>query len=383
MSSWPLQDPFLVSEQARIYRDWLSQREGCGILLFSLLSQSSQFSSAYQSLLDHVDGAVRLESDQGILVWGADFWSSPSGTVASRRFHAHIESNGTLTLSEPPENPTTGAIPVLDDQNFVFTTDATLTGLAEHDKANWSFSDNLVGLLHAARNAKGATIILTYDRNTVLRELAESAHTLRVALGRHVKIVVRERDASLRYGNELLLLRLGVNLIINREVPISRVPLTLESLQGQSFTRNVTIDFEAALASVMQSQALGYLQPHLFVGEAKEIIARHRALGVPFALVRLHYPPNMAEEEAIKRFPMTRAGDFMTATHSSLWIFLSSCPQSSLLPTLRRFGGESVENDFPDIEFYVQQTEVETQLDQLEHEAAQGGSESTSPMPAH
>jgi len=108
-----LQDPFIAAEQIRCYREWVRERDGCGLLIFTLLGSNSQFSSTYQSLLDHVDGAVRLESGKEQLEWIVDFWASPTGVVASRALRARIESNGVLSISEATAERTTSMVNVV------------------------------------------------------------------------------------------------------------------------------------------------------------------------------------------------------------------------------------------------------------------------------
>ena len=320
----------------------------------------TQSATAYQALLNHLDGAVRLESGLDHFDWVIDFWRSPSGMVAFRTLAGHIDANGTLTLSEPQHQ-------AMGDENDVFSTDSTLASIAKESAGKWTFADNLVGLLHAARHATNATVILSYGQGSELRQLAQTAHTLRVTLGKRIRIVVRELDASLRYQGELLLLRLGVNMVIHRDVPLSRLPIALESLKGQVFDRGINVDFDAALASVIPTQAVGYLEPALFIHEVAELVGRSKTLGVPYALVRLILPAEMPVEAAVGGIKLCRPGDILTATPDYLLLFLSACPQSDLLPTLQRVAGAAIEEAFPDIDFAVQETDLNNLIAQLEY----------------
>lgn len=360
-----LQDPAQVAEQARIYREWINQRGGCGLLVLSMSPSSAQFAAAYQALLNHLDGAVHLESGEDNFEWVVDFWRSPSGMVAFRTLAGRVDAKGTLSVSEQAmRTDTTHSKP--GDVNDVFSMDSTLAGIAKQHSGKWTFSDNLVGLLHAARHASAATIVLSYGHGTELRQLAQAAHTLRVTLGKRIRIVVRELDASLRYQGELLLLRLGVNMIIHRDVPVSRLPISLESLKGQVFDRDIDVDFETALASVVPTQATGYLPPRLFIHEVAELVGRSKTLGVPYAMVRLKLPEGVSADASIGRFKLCRNGDIMTATADYLLLYLNACLQSNLLPTLRRIAGPTIEEDFPAIDFAVQEEDLANLIAQLE-----------------
>ncbi len=371
-----LQDAFVVAEQARAYREWIRQRGGCGLMLFSLLSQSSQFAGAYQALLDHLDGALRLESGrEQHLTWTVDFWGSPTGMVASRSLGARIEPDGSLSVfeereaahKEPEWSPAEAA-----DEDDVFSMDSSLAGIAHQSKGKWTFCDSLVGLLHAARSTTAATIVLVYDRDTEFRQLAQAIHTLRVNLGKRVRIVVRELNASLRYQNELLLIHFGASMIIHREVPVARLLLLLQSLKGQIFNRDIEVDFDAALASVTPSRASGYLQPQAFCHEVSEIMASSKSLNIPYAMARIRTPANLAPEQVVDRFKLTRGGDLITVLSGDVLVFLSACPESSLLATLRRVAGESFEDDFPNLEFAINEAEVNNLIAQLERSLERG-----------
>lgn len=368
-----LQDPFIAAEQIRVYREWVRDKEGCGLLVFSLLGASSQFAGTYQALLDHVDGAVRLESGKEQLEWIVDFWASPSGVVASRAMRARIESNGVLAIQAGPSDKTianmqaagTPLPAAAQDEKDVFFMDSTLTGISKTADGKWTFCDNLVGLMHASRNAVAASAILIFDRNTDLRQLAQAVHTLRTGLGKQVKIIIRELDASLRYQNELLLLRLGASLIIHRDVPVARLQLAIQSLTGQSFSRDVDVNFEHALASVSTTHACGYVPAPAFFQQASDIVERSRALSIPYALVRAKMPAGQTPEQSVTRFKLTRNGDMVTATTDEVMLFLSAVPQASLLPTLKRVAGESFENDYKDVRFAVQEAGVLAELNEL------------------
>jgi cellulose biosynthesis protein BcsE len=367
-----LQDPFIAAEQIRAYRDYIREKDSCGLLVFTLLGANSQFAGTYQALLDHVDGAVRLESGKEQLEWIVDFWASPAGVVASRAHPARIEANGVLAISEVTTAKTPGAsadstslraLQNAKDEKDVFFMDSTLVGISKTvGEGKWTFCDNLVTLMHASREAVAASAILVFDRSTDLRQLAQAVHTLRTGRGRNIKIIIRELDASLRYQNELLLLRLGASLIIHRDVPVARLQLAIQSLAGQVFSRDVDVNFDTALASVATPHASGYLPPPQYCQQAADIVERGKPLAIPYALIRAKPPAGMSVEQAVQRFKLTRNGDMVTATADEVILFLSACPQASLLPTLKRVGGDSFQNDFKDVRFSVQEQAVKAEL---------------------
>jgi hypothetical protein len=64
----------------------------------------------------------------------------------------------------------------------------------------------------------------------------------------------------------------------------------------------------------------------------------------------------------VSRFKLTRNGDMATATADEILLFLSACPQASLLPTLKRVAGDSFESDYRDVRFAVAEAGVKAEL---------------------
>jgi cellulose biosynthesis protein BcsE len=248
-------------------------------------------------------------------------------------------------------------------------------------KGKWQRVDTLVGMLHATRNMRTVTCILMFQQGSVLRQLAETVHTLRQSLGRYASIVVQEKDASLRYQNEALLLKLGLNLVINRDVPVSRLPLLFGSLKGQVFTRDVDINFEAALGSVLPSRASGYLIAQRFVREVEVVLERSETLDIPCAMVVGRPKSNIPMIDLVTNNGINRPGDLFSTDTENFFVFLSACPQTVLLPTLARLFRMPVDDVFGDVRFVVNREEMQAEMAALlrasEHETLPDFSEIT------
>ncbi len=74
-------------------------------------------------------------------------------------------------------------------------------------------------------------------QNNQIEGLARHIHTLRRQRGSALKIIVREKNASLRATDERLLLGCGANMVIPWNAPLSRCLTLIESVQGQQFNR--------------------------------------------------------------------------------------------------------------------------------------------------
>ncbi len=373
-----LHDIALAIDQVDVLRRWcLTQRV---TLLLVFLRAAEVHISTLNALMDNMTGIARLGGNKDGLELTFDYWQSPEGTVAARSFQLVTLDSGLYEATAnaaPPEKNT-------DRDRFVepdypvdagldfFYMDPDLGSLAKQMTGVWRHVDTLVGMMHATRNKRAATCILTYQRDTNLRQLAEAVHTLRLSLGKHARIVVQEKEASLRYQNEALLLSLGVNLVVNRDVPSSRLPLMLDSLVGQIFARDVDINFEAALTSVLPTQLRGYLPPLRFLREVTAILSRGETLNIPCAMIRGKPGPGVEIAHILASSGLSRPGDLITADGEYCFLFLNACPQAVMLVTIDRILGKSTDALFEDVRFMVKREEIQTVLDALAHDAAKG-----------
>lgn len=363
-----LHDISLALDQIEVLSKWLAKRDVTALLVFTRLTP--EHANTINAMMDNLTGIARLGGEKNGLEISFDYWQSPEGAVAARRFPLQALASGLYEVApvvaaassgQRSTDPISNVIP--DDTELrVFYMDPDLGSLARQSAGVWQPVDTLVGMLHATRASRSATIILSFQSETRLRELAETVHTLRLGLGRNAHIVVQEKSASLRFQNEALLLRLGVNLIIHRDVPSSRLTLLLDSLRGQIFNRDVDINFEAALASVTPTRMRGYLRPLRFVREVDLILDRAVTLNIPCALIVAIPHPGQPLAEVLHRISLSRPGDLTSADHDQIYIFFNACQQSVLLSTLERILGASVDSVFSNIRFLVRREDIQPEL---------------------
>ena len=369
-----LHDVVMASGQIAALRDWCAGKEVTMLLVFSRCTEAHV--ETLNALMDHMTGLARLGADAEGLTLHFDYWQSDEGAIAARSFQLEPQGRGLyrasvkLSPTVSQESARNAAepghpLPAPPETPAYYYMDPDLGSLARQMAGNWRHVDTLVGMLHATRNAPYAVCILSFGRDTSVRQLAETAHTLRTTLGRHAKIIVQEKEASLRYQNEALLLRLGVNLVVNRNVTASRLPLLIESLSSQVFARDVEINFEAALASVLPTRLRGYLQPKAFAREAKTMLDQGDTLNIPSALI-IGAPINgLTIEAVIASCGLSRPGDLVTGDTDRCYLFLNGCPESVMLSTLDRIFAQPANEILADVQFLVQRDAVSAELQSL------------------
>lgn len=374
-----LHDIALSLEQIDVLGKWLARRNVTALLVFLRITESH--AGTLNALMDHLHGIMRIGGDEAGLRLTFDYWQSSEGTVAARHFQlvtldtnlyeatakssaiesVAIDNSPHQDLPSPPESAPS-----------YFYMDPDLGSLAPSMQGEWIFVDTLVGMMHATRNHRRAIAIFCYHQDSNLRQLAEAIHTLRINLGKYAQIIVQEKNASLRYQNEALLLRLGTNLVIHRDVQPARMPLMIDSMAGQVFNRDVDINFEAALASVSPTSLRGYQPPVRFVREVSTLIERAGTLNLPYALVVGTPIQGMEMLETLKALRVTRAGDLFSADNSHCYVFLNACQQAVVLATMERLLGGALSTLLTDVRFLVAWDTIQHELDALSHNAEVG-----------
>jgi Cellulose biosynthesis GIL len=129
----------------------------------------------------------------------------------------------------------------------------------------------------------------------------------------------------LRHQYELLVLTLGANLVLGRDLPFSRMQSLLQSLQGQLHTRAVAPDYRGALSAALSDDVRGYLRVDAFCERVHTVLERSAVLQLPHVLVKLTLPAQCAHVEVLPHCVPRRTGDVFTADAGHLYVFLFAC----------------------------------------------------------
>jgi len=241
-----LEDVGLAGGRVGVLGRWAGAQGMPVVLVCTRLAAVSGGAACLNGLMDSLRGMARLGGHNDGLNLRFEYWQSPSGTVAAKDFALSIMENGWYRV-QPTAPQASGLIKpdaalrdASQDQshNFYYL-DNDLDTLSQMVPGQWVRTESVMTILREAMGSPTPTVLLCFKPGQSLRALAESVHALRLSLGRRARLVVVERGMSLRYANEVLLLRLGANLILHRDMTEARMLLMLESLQGQIFSRDL------------------------------------------------------------------------------------------------------------------------------------------------
>jgi cellulose biosynthesis protein BcsE len=272
-------------------------------------------------------GVARMEHTHGELLWHVDFWRSDRTLVTGEVRSLRFTENGRLSVA--PDTPS-GALARGDtllarDELRVVVSRAVVRGHEAWVPSHWEVLADQTAVLAACADAQAATVVLDYAGGAQLDALCAAVHALRRQAGRALKIVIVERGEVLRHQYELLVLSLGANLVLGRDLPFSRMQSLLQSLQGQLHTRPVAADYRGALSAALSDDVLGYLPAGAFCERVRTVLKRSAVLQLPHVLVKLTLLPQCAHVDALRHCVPRRAGDVFTADASHLYVFLFAC----------------------------------------------------------
>lgn len=310
-------------------------------------------------------GMARMGRTHGELLWHVDFWRTGRALATGETRALRFTDDGRLSVApEVVDVQAQAALRLARDESRVVATHGVVAR-ESWVPTEWDIVEDQQAAVAACAGAQAATVLLDYRDRSTLEALCAAVHTLRRECGRALKIVVVERREALRHQYELLLLSLGANLIIGRELPFSRVQSLLRSLQGQLDTRPVALDYQAALAAALTDDVRGYLPVPAFCERIEAVLARGAVLDLPHVLAKIALLPNVSHVEALKQCAPRRAGDVVTADAAHLYVFLFACRLPDADVALAHIFTTAVEH-LSDRVVYLAEASIEREVKALE-----------------
>ncbi|MGF6656396.1 cellulose biosynthesis protein BcsE [Paraburkholderia youngii] len=312
-------------------------------------------------------GVARMEHTHGELLWHADFWRADRTLVTGEVRSLRFTDSGHLSVAPDAlaSSVVRGERLLARDEQRVVVSRAVVRGHEAWLPPHWEVCADQAAVLSACAHAQAATVVLDYAGGAQLDALCATVHALRRQAGRALKIVVVERGEVLRHQYELLVLTLGANLVLGRDLPFSRMQSLLQSLQGQLHTRPVAADYRSALSAALSDDVRGYLPAGAFCERVRLVLARSGVLQLPHVLVKLTLLPQCAHVDALKHCVPRRAGDVLTVDASHLYVFLFACRLADADAALARIIDVPVEQ-LADSLVHLAEQSIGAELDALD-----------------
>lgn len=363
-----LQDMHFATKQLKILKDWLQARDITATFVFAKLNSTETHD--IHLLSEDLAGLCRITSGAKGLEARFLHWQSPDGAISHKNYGLEETASGfyraTLTAQALNESET-GTVEVdtqttQDVTPLFISLDPSVKAALDSGAIKWQFLDSPLSLFHAVRGSVTPSIVLRFGQDTLIRQLAETVHTLRTVVGRGAKIIIHEDAFSLRFSYESLLMRLGANFIMHRDVPPWRLLRVVDSLEGTRFDRAVDVDFGALVGGAFPSEQSGLLSVDSLVLEIESIFLKTKLNNLPKAFLTGLVVPSRNAEDILSQVHMDREGDLFAFEGQTIYIFLSACPPSHVTETIERKLKDSLDTIFTSSNIWTDQAEIQEQL---------------------
>nr|WP_277625643.1 cellulose biosynthesis protein BcsE [Burkholderia stabilis] len=335
--SWD--DPVALAEEAHALADWCRTRR---IALVLLLDPEAARAGA-DALTDDpplvrdanrtprsgfhgiCSGVAQLQRTHGELLWIVDFWRAGDTLTAGEVRPLRFAPGGRLSASvDGGATEPANRMKLASDEDRVVVSRAVLDG-TNRVPGDWEIVDDNAAVVAACVHAQAATAVLAFRSHAQLEALCADVHALRRQCGGALKIAIVERGEVLRQQFEMLVLSVGANRVVARDLPVSRMQAAVHALRGQLYARPVAPDYRAALAAALGDSVLGYLPVGAFCLRIRAVLDRGAVLALPHTLAKITLLPGVSHVDALRHCRPRRAGDVVTADAGHLYVFLFAC----------------------------------------------------------
>jgi len=329
--SWD--DPLALHREVELLARWCSRRHVAMVLILaSRLTRKEQATArsheALHAFHQRFSGVARLERSAGELRWHADVWRAGEALVANEDCPLRFDTAGHLVALRNPADSagcaTAQATLLLQDERRLIASSALISGEG-WVPPDWEIQPDNDAVYAASASAQAATIVFTFGANARLDDLCAMIHTLRRSGGGSLKIVTAACSETMGLQHELLLLAVGADLVLERDLPFTRVLSALQSLQGQFHTRPTVEDWRGALAAAQPDAGAGYLPVPRFCEHIEAALQRSRPLLLPHVLAELSLRPDVAHLDALRACRLRQPGQFVTVFSTQVYVFLFAC----------------------------------------------------------
>lgn len=342
-------DAGLARSIALALQEWVDAHFHTLIVTFGTSAADALAEPGMTRVAELFAGFASLRHLQGADVLDVSHWFGPLGAMAHASFTLDINEQG--EVGARPTFPRNSVDPA---QEVKLATRRAVMDFRADDEG-WEVADSLLDAVNKGRKMIGGTVLLHFDPQTSLRDLAQAIAVLRGVPRPQLRIVVRECGARLRVPQVAVLLRVGMNLIIPQGVDGAAALAMAESLRGTLSSRITEADVDRLLADVdTPARMLGITE---FRASVIDSLQQAQELEVPVCLIRF----SVVSQHAMRAVTaaLGRARNCLFAEHGGcVWVLLYGCLPERAAGVLARLLGARFESLLEDFQIVGEQGEI-------------------------
>lgn len=334
-----LSDPASASSLAVTYQEWVFENRHTTIALFVPRVQAQREFGTLRSVAEHFGGFAVIKTTEEQAVLDVRHWFGLLGATPRSSFSLAIDSEGQLRARPIAF---AGRVSVDPAEERQLVTRRASQGFNARN-VRWQIVENYVEAIDRARQVEGGSIVLDFDSETSLRELAQTVATLRSFGRSQVRVLIREVGARLRIGQSVALMRLGVTMIIPKEIGGSSARLVAEAMRGSVSARSFENNVDQVFLESQIDSRLGFLGIAEFRSSVDRLLAISEEIDIPATLIRFSMASPQALRAASGALQRGARDTVFTEYDHCIWALLFGCAPEHADVVLARLLGARFE----------------------------------------
>jgi cellulose biosynthesis protein BcsE len=369
-SAFSERDPERLSNNLAEWNKWARQNQ-CSVL-FLIDGAGKSLESALLSSNEYLSGLSSMHPvDSKHYRYQIHHWKSESKIIAEREYMISSDTSSSSSSSYADET-----MPTTDHKHErrqegenhrgdIYTV-KSISKEIESDLDVYKVIANNNAILEHSEFLRGSMVIFSCSKPEELHDLAAATFNLRTKYRQNIKIIIRETTQCLRYADEQLLLRAGINLIIPHLLNSNRLITQIIAIRGQLFENQLPPSLEGLMESWQQTDYNGYTDIPSFVASVKKSIAAQAFSKVEHALVCFEPLKGIGLDQSLSLCQINRDGDMITASRGFIYLFLHACRLKDIdsalkhtltLPSKDIFSSQSIIHEANDVRAELERIE--------------------------
>lgn len=356
------------------WKKWVANRRAPTVWMFVLYSTLNFELQNFHPLIQAFPYIAELELVGRKINLILHHWGNKEGSIYNIRYEVIVDPKigAFVTTNNISKIINNRNVTTAEDDQIVYITNACIRGL-RNLPSGWIVCENWKDLEYKCAGAFAATVILDAGETRDFKNLAHTVFRLRTNHPPSFKIAIKETDYKLRTNTEEVLMKVGANEIIYKELPFSRVIRKIKSIKNVIFDDELPDDIDKALESYMPPSEGGYVDFYSFCLIVLNELKKPSIEYLSHSLVKLTLSRNTSHLECLKKINVSRQGDIITNVPNGFLVFLYACREVDVDKVLNRMFSTSITDLFDQQECYFVSDEIEQYISSLKNANSKDG----------
>lgn len=316
-----LSEPSSAASLATTYQEWVFEHRHTMIALFVPRAHAQKEFGTLRAVAEHFGGFVIIKTTDEQAIADVRHWFGVLGATPRSSFSLAIDNNGRLRARPIAMAGRLSMDPAEEKQ---IVTRAAAVGFNIRNN-RWETVDSFIEAIDRSRQMEGGTVVLDFDKGASIRELAQTVATIR-SLGRaQLRVLVREVGARLRIAQTVALMRLGVSMVIPKELGGSGARMVAESMRGSVSARSFETNVDKVFVESQADSRVGFMGIAEFRLAVDRLLNISEEVEIPVALIRFSMASPQALRAASGALQRGARDTVFTEYDNCVWALLFGC----------------------------------------------------------